>query len=182
MSPLRQLFGAAKRGLEITGPGREAIIDMIERFPDCPDYRRPLHLLDILFTLKEEAVTRQLSSPNFIHTYLQTSSTKVDVIYEYVLNNFKTKISLGVAADLVSMNPTAFSRYFRQKTNKTFIQYVNEVRIGYACKLFSSSDHSISEIAYASGFNNLSHFNKQFKAIKSLTPSAYVKQYAGKSL
>ena len=180
MCMIRELFESAKRGLEVTGAGRVRVIRLIETFADCPDHRRPLHLLEILTTLREQAKTRQLSSPSFSSNYHQSSSTKVDVICEYVLNNFMSRITLETAADLVNMNATAFSRHFRQKTNKTFVQYVNEVRIGHACKLFSSSDASISEIAYASGFNNLSHFNKQFKAIKALTPSAYISQRAGK--
>jgi AraC-like DNA-binding protein len=182
MAVLKQLFNAATRGLEVTGAGRATVIRHLQQFADCPDYRRPLLLLEILIAIRDEAELEPLSSPAFLSQYTQASSSKVDIVIEYVLENFRNKISLDVAAGLVNMNTTAFSRYFRKTTNKTFVQFVNEVRIGYACKLFSSSDRSISEIAYASGYNNLSHFNKQFKTVKAITPSAYAKQYAEKTI
>ena len=75
------------------------------------------------------------------------------------------------------MNASACSRSFKRVHRKTFSKYVNEIRIGYACKLLIENDLNISAIAYETGFNNLSNFNRQFKMIKKISPSAYIKKH-----
>jgi AraC-like DNA-binding protein len=75
------------------------------------------------------------------------------------------------------MTPKSFSRFFKKNTGKAFIQYVNELRVGLACRKLMQSDASVSEICYASGFNNLSNFNRQFKERKGMSPKEFRKQY-----
>ena len=125
-----------------------------------------------------EPKKRQLASHSFINSYAKNPSTKLDMIYEFVLNNFKSEIKLQDVAGLVPMNPSSFSRYFKQTTNKTFKNFLNEVRIGFACKLLlEEEDKNIAEVGFESGFNNLSNFNKQFKNITSRTPSEYLEAH-----
>jgi AraC-like DNA-binding protein len=76
-----------------------------------------------------------------------------------------------------NMNPQAFSRYFRKITFKRFIDYVNEVRIGKACRLLIDTDKTVAEICFQSGFHNLSNFNRQFHKVKALTPKEFRKQF-----
>jgi AraC-like DNA-binding protein len=74
------------------------------------------------------------------------------------------------------MNKAAFCRYFKKITNKTYFEFLNEIRIGYACKmLIEDKNQNITDIAYSSGFNNMSNFNRQFKLIKGKSPSTYLK-------
>jgi len=98
-------------------------------------------------------------------------------IYKYVMDNFREQISVEDIANMVHMTTTSFCRFFKQRTNKPFIQYVNEIRVGYACKLLLEEKYNISQIAYESGFENLSNFNKQFKKIKNLTPRQFILQF-----
>jgi len=72
------------------------------------------------------------------------------------------------------MNPSAFSRYFKRVNRKTLSKYINEIRIGYACKKLKEGDLTITQICYESGYNSLSNFNKQFKNITGKTPSEYI--------
>jgi AraC-like DNA-binding protein len=86
-------------------------------------------------------------------------------------------VTLKAVAREAAMSPQAFSRYFRKTTFKRFIDYVNEVKTGKACRLLIDTDKSISEICYESGFGNLSNFNRHFKKIKGITPKVFRKSF-----
>ena len=94
------------------------------------------------------------------------------------MDNFHKEVSLHDIANIANMTPNAFFRYFKQRTNKTFVNFLIDIRIGNACKLLTKkNDLSITEISYKSGFNNLANFNRKFKAIKGITPSEYRKKH-----
>ena len=98
-------------------------------------------------------------------------------IFEFTLQNFDNTITLNQVADVANMTPNAFCRYFKQRTNKTYINFLLDIRIGNACKLLSKkTDLSIAEVSYKSGFNNLTNFNRKFRSIKGITPSAFRKR------
>ncbi len=95
-------------------------------------------------------------------------------ILEIVMNQYQRDFSLKEVANLANMSPNAFCRYFKQRTNKTFFQFLIEVRIENACRLLSKEiDMTISDVCFNSGFKNLSNFNRKFKDIKGMTPSDF---------
>lgn len=95
-------------------------------------------------------------------------------IMEYTFAHYQGQLSVSQAAEISSMTPNAFCRYFKQRTNKTYISFVLEIRIGQACRLLKHrKDLQISEIAFQCGFNNLTNFNRKFKQFKNLTPSEF---------
>jgi len=100
---------------------------------------------------------------------------RVNKIYQYVLNTFDAEedITLDEISSHVNMAPATFCRYFKKHFNKTFTCFLNEVRIGHACKLLQETDRSVAEIAFASGYNHLTHFNRQFKKLVGYNPKSY---------
>lgn len=95
-------------------------------------------------------------------------------IMEFTFAHYDRKLSVSRVAEIASMTPNAFCRYFKQRTNKTYINFVLEIRIGQACRLLKQrKDLQISEIAFQCGFNNLTNFNRKFKQLKKLTPSEF---------
>ena len=94
-------------------------------------------------------------------------------IMEYTMNNFQKEISLYTIAEISYMTPNAFCRYFKQRTNKTYFQFLIEVRIENACRLLKNKDLLITEVSEKSGFKNISNFNRKFKDIRGITPSKY---------
>jgi transcriptional regulator GlxA family with amidase domain len=102
-------------------------------------------------------------------------NNKVNVIYDFVRDNFTRPITLEEVADLVSMTEPAFCRYFKKISGKTFTKFVNEYRLVHASKLLAEQPLSITEICFQSGFNNFSHFNKKFKEFTDKSPSEYRK-------
>jgi len=102
-------------------------------------------------------------------------------VYKYLVANFTSTIKLEDVASLVGLTPTAFCRYFKERTKKTFIEYLNGMRIGHAKKLLIEGKMKISTISLESGFNNLSNFITHFKKSTNMLPSDFQKVFgAGK--
>ena len=175
MHKIYKMMEEAKVGIRLDGPNKKKIITLMEGLFVEDEFGKVISLLHILRLIVDEPQKAFLSSHSFINSYTRNPNTKLDKVYEYVLNNFREQINLNGIADLVHMNPSAFSRYFKQTTNKTFVQFLNEVRIGYSCKiLINQGDKNISEIAFECGYRNLSNFNRQFKLITGKTPRDYL--------
>lgn len=178
MAPLRNLFSLARQGLEWTGYTRlrtETSLKLIARQPT--GFARIISLLTLLNELSHATDYRYLTSPGYTNTVKPTETDRMQLVHDYVLDHFPDDLSLDTIADLAGMTPPAFCRYFKTRANKTFSEFVSEVRIGHACKLLINGKLSITQISFESGFRTLSNFNRQFKEITGQTPSTYVKTY-----
>ncbi len=170
--PINKLFKKAQRGIKFLGLGfsiQEAIQKLIA---EKDDFTRLMQLLQILHHLARHDEIVFLSSDGYLNTKVQEGS---DEIHEYIFKNFNQSIQLRDVATIAGMNPSAFSRYFKRIHRKTFSRYLIEIRIGYACKLLMENKTNISAICYESGFNNLSNFNKQFRRVKGMNPSEFIR-------
>jgi AraC-like DNA-binding protein len=117
--------------------------------------------------------SRNLATTGFNNSIDDRGEPRMAKIYKFTTRNYNRKITLEEAASVAGLNPAAFCRYFKQKTGKSFSQFVNELRISYACKLLSRSNRIVATISDDSGFNNLSNFNRQFKKFIGKSPSEY---------
>jgi len=117
-----------------------------------------------------------LSSFSYRKSYTEEEGTRMSKVYNYAMGHFQRDISLDEIAGIATMTPNAFCRYFKQRTNKTFFEFISELRIEYACRLLQkNNDLSIAEISEKSGFRNLSNFNRQFRQGKGNTPTSFRK-------
>ena len=133
--------------------------------------------LEVL-NLISEADKRKLSSLINLKKYAGDEGKRMSDIFQYSMENFHKEVTLHDVANIANMTPNAFCRYFKQRTNKTFVNFLIDIRIGNACKLLTkNNDLSITEISYKSGFNNLANFNRKFKSVKGVTPSDYKKKH-----
>lgn len=128
-------------------------------------------ILDILGKSKHRELVSSLSFQSPIAGY--SVNEPVSKVYAYLRNNFNQPVTLKSIADYVNQDPASLCRCFKQKTDKTIFEYLNEIRIEHACKLLLHSNLTNSQIAYEVGFNNISYFNKVFKSITHGTPSQY---------
>ncbi|EDP71347.1 AraC-type DNA-binding domain-containing protein [Flavobacteriales bacterium ALC-1] len=113
-----------------------------------------------------------LSSFVYDKKYSLVEGDRMRNVFEYTLNNYSEDISLESVSKIANMTKNAFCKYFKKRTNKTYIQFLNEFRVEQASKLLlEKSDYSIAEIAYLSGFRNISNFNRIFKKAKGKSPS-----------
>jgi len=101
---------------------------------------------------------------------------RMDAVYQFILENYTKSISLAQVANIAAMSKPAFCRYFKQHTNKTFVSFLNALRIGEACRQLQQSKEAVQAIAYACGYNNLTNFNRTFKSLKGMSPSEYRKK------
>ena len=117
--------------------------------------------------------SRTIATPDYINTRNAQIDPRMAKVYKFTTRNYNRKIVLDEVASVAGMNITAFCRYFRQKSGKTFAQFVNELRINYACKFLKHGNQTIAHICEEAGFNNLSNFNRQFKSLMGKSPSEY---------
>ncbi|MEL6923672.1 MAG: AraC family transcriptional regulator, partial [Bacteroidota bacterium] len=97
--------------------------------------------------------------------------------FQYVMNHYHQPIQLEAVAQLTNSSVSSFCRNFKLRTQKTFVQFVNEIRVGAACKLLRERNRDIAAIAWEVGFNNISNFNRQFKRVTGFTPSQYRRKF-----
>ncbi|WP_024772509.1 AraC family transcriptional regulator [Aquimarina macrocephali] len=152
---------------------KKQFLKIVEKKEKLDRFTIFLKVLKILKTSKTETISSFISK----RAYTDNEGKRMAKVFQVVMNEFNRDFSLKEVADLANMTPNAFCRYFKQRTNKTFFQFLIEVRIENACRLISrESDITISEVSYRSGFKNLSNFNRKFKEIKGMTPSDYKKR------
>lgn len=174
---LNQLFQKSLRGLLINGTTCLKIRSLMKNLLHSEGLERILELLKILNLLSETKEMEQLASPGYINSLKKGDTERMNKVYGYVMKHFQRKIALEELAELTNMTPTSFSRYFKVHANKTFSEFVSEIRIGHACKLLLEHNVNASQACYESGFQTLSNFNKQFKNLTGRTPISYKKEY-----
>ncbi|WP_136468333.1 AraC family transcriptional regulator [Flagellimonas onchidii] len=177
--PITDLLDRAGRGIKFLQVDNQLIQD-IKGLLNLEPFERLIKFVEILNALAKHKPYRLLSSMGYVNSFLKTENKRLHKIYEYVFKNFKNSIGASDVASVIGMNPSAFSRFFKQVHRKTFTRYLNEIRIGYACKLLLEDKMNITAIAYESGFNNISNFNRQFKMIIGKPPSSYIQYHTDK--
>ncbi|MCF0203393.1 MAG: helix-turn-helix transcriptional regulator [Bacteroidaceae bacterium] len=142
-----------------------------------PGFMRLLLFLKMLFVLSQAEDTSVLCTGGFSGRVSSWNSRRINKVVGEIDRNFKTELSLKSLADLVGMSPTAFSRFFRQHTNRTLSEYILEVRLGNASRLLVDTSMTVSEICYECGFGNVSNFNRLFKRCKGCSPTEFRTHY-----
>ena len=173
MSAINYLLERAKRGILFKSETKKRLGPLIEGLHKEDDFTRLHKLLFILYDLALAEDYELLNVDGFTFETKPTDSARIDQIFKYINENFKTSISLNDIADEVSMTVPAFCRYFKKISGKTFTKVVNEYRLVHATKLLFESQKSITDICFECGFNNFSHFNKQFKSFTGKSASKY---------
>lgn len=172
--PIRQLLIDAKRGIKFSRAEQMKMKDKIIELTRMQGFQTVLSFFSLLNEMANSDRYSLVSSHYDASGTLQnTKSRRIAKVCEYMEQHFRDTICLTDMASLVGMSDTAFSHFFKSKTNMTFIDYLNDMRIAHACQLLSETDQTISEICYNSGFNNISNFIRMFKKRKQMTPNAY---------
>lgn len=177
MKRIQQMLKASSRGICFSGKISERAGEKMRLLGKADQFERMVGFLSILQLLAQCNQVKLLSSPRFTPTLNQHQADRVNLVMQFVNENFQHEMKQTDAARKVSMSSAAFSRFFKKKANRTFSEFVNEVRIGEACRMLIEEDDDVTRIAYACGFNNLSNFNRRFKLLKKCTPKEFRKQY-----
>jgi AraC-like DNA-binding protein len=180
MEPIGRLFAKARRGLCIMGQTKEAVLALMTQLIDNPSgVQRIGLLLHILERIAESDEVVFLSSGGFLDSYHRFDTDTINRVYEFTLSQFHRRILIDEAAAVANMSVANFCRYFKNRTQKTYIQLLTEVRIGYACRMLIEKQKSIQQIAFDCGFHNLSNFNRSFRLLKNQKPTAFRAAFSG---
>lgn len=172
-SAIKSLFERSVYGLAFSADTFTLVNGKIRSALHANGFERIMCLFEILHTLAATKDWQTLATHGYKPTLNHSDNDRIEKIYRYILDNYLGSIDLGEAASLISMSKSAFCHFFKKRTRKNFAQFVNETRIGHAAKMLIETSRNISEICYASGFNNLSNFNRRFKVIKKMSPAEY---------
>jgi AraC-like DNA-binding protein len=174
---IRELFADSKKGIFFGNIDINEILGIMNLLKACQDFERVIMILEVLKLMVSHENKEFISCGDFSMKNGVNTDNKLDKLYHYVQGNFKEGINLQSAANTLNMNPSSFSRFFKKIHQKTFTQYVNEIKIGYACQILMEKDMNISEACYESGFKNISNFNRKFREIKKVSPSQFLKNH-----
>lgn len=163
----------AKRGLQIIGNTQSKIAGNMQSILFTEGPRRILLLIETLIEISNCKETKLLCSIGFRQNFDEADKYRINSICEYSFANFKNVILLEKIAGIANLSPNSFCRYFKLKTQKTYSQFINEIRIGHACKLLIENKISVKQICFESGFNNFSSFHASFKRVTGTTPLQY---------
>ena len=172
MASINIFLQKMSHGLKLT-PSEEAISLMIDvsKSKGIEQINKFLSLLSSL----QKCEYKELLNIKYFESITSLEKNRCDLTFTLVKKHFKDNITQSEYADMVGLTKESFSRWFKQQTNKNFISYLNEYRIAYSTMLLKETNMKIIEVAYESGFRNLSNFNRQFKKEKSITPYQYRK-------
>jgi len=177
MYKVKQLFQLAHRGIEIFGDTHQQVCDLMKHMLHIRDFDQILALLNLLNTISNSTEYKLLATEGYSNSLKETETDRMNRVHAYVMKNFREKVSLNDVAAIANMTPSAFSRYFKVHANKTFSDFLTEIRVGHSCKMLTSQTINIAQVCYDSGFSTLSNFNRQFKAITHYSPLEYRKKY-----
>ncbi len=177
MSFIRNLFLRSARGVlfspETTTTISPRIIDLAQKH----SFDSVLELMSILHDLSISRNFRTLSDASFNKEKTFYNSRRIEKIMEFVNSNFSQNVTLGDAAKIAGMTEVSISRFFKLRTGKTFVDTLNDIRLGHASRMLIETTQSVNEIAYKCGFNNMSNSNRIFKKKKDCTPNDFRHSY-----
>lgn len=174
LSSISKLFEKSARGLAFHYPKNNDLIQLLQKMIQSNEvvgFSKFIQVLDLLVSKKSTAI----SSLHYKPLKGNENQQRINQVFQYVQNNFKETVSLEQAASMIHLSVSAFCKFFKRTSGKTFSDYTNEIRIAYACQMLIETDLSISEIAATSGFDSMSYFNRVFLKKKKIQPAAFRK-------
>lgn len=176
--PLRRLLERARRGLRFEGRGAREAGRRLDAMGALDGFARLRALLDVLALLAAERRARPLASPGYAPPARQGDPGRIDRVCRFLADRCLGDVSLAEAAARAHLSPAAFCRFFKARTGMTLVGYLNELRIGHACRLLVETERPVADIAFASGFHNLAHFNRRFRTVRGRPPRDYRRAFS----
>jgi AraC-like DNA-binding protein len=176
---INSLFHIARQGLKLKGQLKSRVaplIDNLIRVHAFDQYFGVLNILNILSKSEEFVV---LNSEIIRQRIDENDGKRLNDVIQYTFERYADRITLEEISEVANMVPSAFCRFFKQRTRKTYFDFLNEIRIRNACKLLLNKDTTVVEICFKSGFNNLSYFNRKFKDVTGFSPLKYHRALKG---
>jgi AraC-like DNA-binding protein len=173
LATVERLLERSSRGLRFTGRTQKTVGRKMEGLDRMEGLSRLAALLEVLDLLARSREARPLSGRRFVPALREGDAERIDRVCRFLNERCLGRVTLSEAAGVAHLSIPAFSRLFRRTTGKTLVEYLNELRTGLACRELIESERPVSDIAFGSGFHNLSNFNRRFQALKGMSPREY---------
>ena len=175
---MKKMMLEAQKGLSFPLDAIMRVYQQLDTLSSVKDgFYAFMQFLTILYELSKCDGARTLASSSFAKVEVSSDSRRVQKVKSYIDQHYKEEIRLTKVADIAGMSPSAFSRFFKLHTGRNLSEYIIDQRLGYASRMLVDSTHSIAEIGFGCGFNNLSNFNRIFKKRKGCSPSEFRENY-----
>ena len=174
MKSLQQFLKNSSGGFRITGRKKKLLAEKLVSIVNAKGIDRLILFLEILKMFVSRKEMYPLAKPVIQRNIKSYDGSRLNKVIEFTFKEFQRPITLKEVAALANLTPEAFCKYFKTRTRKTYINFLNEIRVNHACRLLTE-DKSISGICYDCGFMNLSNFNRIFKKIKQVSPGEWRK-------
>jgi AraC-like DNA-binding protein len=179
MSFIRNMLDHSHRGISFPADTIKALRSRIVDLSQKKGFNSVLELISILHELSISKSMKTLASMSFADENPTHESRRIEKAFLYMRNNYEKEITLEAIANIVNMTVVSFSRFIKKRTGKTFIESLNDIRLGHASRLLIDTQLSIAEVSYKCGYNNLSNFNRIFKKKHNFTPKEFRDNYSG---
>jgi AraC-like DNA-binding protein len=176
-SNVKRALNLSERGIQIIGDTLNQVSEVMLQLPYLKSFERMLHFFMMMDIIGKSKTNVQLASKEYFKIRFTTGNKRIAAIHEYLMNNYREEVDLKRLAGLVNMAEGSLCRFFKMNMGITVFEYINQIKTEFACKLLMDPDLSIMEVCLDSGFNNVSHFNKQFKKNTGVPPSEYRKRF-----
>lgn len=173
---IRNILIVSSRGIRLRSGLNTSVRKRLEKTERQPPFERYLNLLSCLYDISISQEYDILSNMN-LESISHTEFERISKVYEYSFENFKTNITLQQMADLTNQSVSNFCKYFKLNTKKTYVEFLNGIRISFASNKLKNTDDTITEICYESGFRNWANFSRQFKKTQGVSPSEYRRKF-----
>ncbi len=174
---IRELFDRASRGIRFLPPFSVEAGEQVKSIAGSEGFNRIVLLLKLLNSMAKTSRYKVLAGELYHRQNHDFTDDRLTRVMHYLNTSYRQKIALEKVSGIANLHPAAFCRYFKEKTGKSFSEYVNDMRISYACKLIIEGKLSVSQVCFESGFNNLSNFNRTFKRQTQMTPTEYYRRF-----
>jgi AraC-like DNA-binding protein len=174
---IAKALNLSKQGTQIVGQTLNEVSELMLQLPYMKGFERMVQFLKIMDRIGRSDSLIHLASREYLKARFTTGNKRIATIHEYLMNNYREDVNLEKIADLVSIAKGSLCRFFKENMGITLFEYLNKIKTDFACKLLMDPDLSILDVCLSSGFNNLSHFNKQFRKITGVTPTEYRKRH-----
>jgi AraC-like DNA-binding protein len=179
LSFVKNMIERSQRGILFSPETVAALKDRISSLNKKSGFDSVLELLSILHDLSISRNMKTLSDSSFSNEQFHYNSRRIEKVFEYMNSHYNMQITLAEVAKIANMPEASFSRFIKKRTGKTFIDSLNEIRLGHASRMLIDTTNTVAEIAYKCGFNNISNFNRIFKRKKFCIPKDFRETYTG---
>ena len=174
---ISDLLERSARGIRFAEPFLEKAGKKIIKIAKSKGFRQLILLLELLQDFGKTGQYHFLASETYNEQEQNFSNDRMTKVLHYINTSYQKKIELEKVAGIANLHPSAFCRFFKEKSGKSLSRFVNDMRINYACRLIIEGEYTISQVCFESGFNNLSNFNRLFKRQTGYTPTGYYEAY-----